>query len=65
MMEEYTRKDLYEYLVAVRQAVKVKNKDVDPKTISEEEWADFCMREGAARLAEEIIQRFGLAMMDN
>lgn len=64
-MEENTRKDLYEYLLAIQKAVKVKNRDVDPKAMSEEEWADFCMREGAARLAGEIIQRFGLTMMDN
>lgn len=64
-MEELTRQNLYKYLRTVQKAVQIKNADVDPARISEEEWADFCMREGASRLAEELIQKYALAVSDN
>ncbi len=64
-MEELTRQDLYKYLRTVQKAVQIKNARVEPARISEEEWADFCMREGAARLAEELIRRYGLTVSDN
>ena len=63
-MEELSRKDLYEYLRTIQKAAGVQNSRIDPKEITEEEWADFCMGEGAARLAEGIIQRYGLAIPD-
>ena len=64
-MEELTRQDLYKYLRTVQRAVQIKNSHVEPARISEEEWADFCMREGASRLAEELIRRYGLTVPDN
>ena len=63
-MEELSRKELYEYLRTIQKAASIQNAKIDPKEITEEEWADFCMREGAARLAEGIIQRYGLSIPD-
>jgi hypothetical protein len=64
-MEKLTREDLYRYLLTVQEAARIQNADVDPKEISEEEWAVFCMREGASRLAQEIISRYGMAASEN
>ena len=64
-MEKLTRENLYRYLLTVKEAARIQNADVDPKKISEEEWAILCMREGAARLAQEIINRYGMAVSEN
>ena len=65
MMEELTRQNLLKYLLTVQKATGIQNAGIDPKKISEEEWAEFCMREGASRLAEELIRRYGLKFSDN
>ena len=64
-MEKLTQESLYRYLLTVKEAARIQNADVDPKKITEEEWAVFCMREGASRLAREIISRYGMAASDN
>jgi len=64
-MEELTRQNLLKYLRTVQKAAGIQNSGIDPKRISEEEWAEFCMREGASRLAEELIRRYGLKFSDN
>ncbi len=64
-VEKLTRDSLYRYLLTVQEAARIQNADVDPKEIQEEEWAVFCMREGASRLAREIIIRYGMAATEN
>jgi hypothetical protein len=64
-MEKLTRENLYRFLLTVKEAARIQNADVDPKEISEEEWAVLCMGEGAARLAQEIINRYGMADLEN
>jgi hypothetical protein len=64
-MEKLTQKNLYRYLLTVQEAARIQGADIDPKKISEEEWAVFCMREGASRLAREIIRRYGMAASEN
>jgi hypothetical protein len=65
MMEELNRQNLHKYLRMVQEVAKAQTTKVDPKKISEQDWAEFCMREGAARLADELIRRFGLDVSDN
>ncbi|MDB4285507.1 hypothetical protein N9903_01205 [bacterium] len=65
MMEKLTRANLYEYLLTIKKAASIQNAKVDPKTMSEKEWAEFCMRDGAARLADELIRRYGLDVSEN
>jgi len=64
-MEELTRQNLYKHLLMVQEAAKAQMTKVDPKAITEEEWAEFCMREGAARLASELTRRYGLDISEN
>ena len=64
-MEKFTRQNLYKYLLMVQETAKAQTTKVDPKAISEQEWAEFCMREGAARLADELVRRFGLDIGEN
>jgi len=64
-MGNLTRQNLYKYLLTVQEAARIQTTRVDPKKISEQEWAEFCMREGAARLATELIRRFGLDVVEN
>ena len=64
-MDKFTKHDLYKYLLMVQEAAKIQMTKVDPKAITEEEWAEFCMREGAARLASELIRRYGLDVSEN
>ena len=64
-MGNLTRQNLYKYLLTVQEAARIQTTRVDPKKISEQEWAEFCMRDGAARLAEEIIRKYGLAVPEN
>jgi len=65
MMEDLARHNLYKYLLTVQEAARIQTTKVDPKTMSEQSWAEFCMREGAARLADEIIRRYGLDVGEN
>jgi len=64
-MEDLTRQDLFRYLRSVQKAVSVRNAGVEPEKITEEEWAEFCMREGTGRLAAELIKRYGLDLPEN
>jgi hypothetical protein len=64
-MENLTRQNLYKYLLTIQEAARIQTTKVDPKTMSEQSWAEFCMREGAARLATELIRRFGLGVSEN
>lgn len=51
-MEKLTQTNLYAYLQTIKKAASIQNAKVDPKTMSEQEWAEFCMRDGASRLAD-------------
>jgi hypothetical protein len=65
IMEKITRTNLYNYLLMIKKAASIQNAKVDPKTMNEQEWAEFCMRDGAARLADELIRRYGLDVSEN
>lgn len=64
-MKKLTRDDLFRYLKSVQRAAAMQNADIEPEKISEEEWAEFCMREGAGRLAGELVKRYGLDIPEN
>lgn len=64
-MENLTRDDLFRYLKSVQKAAALQNAGVEPKKITEEQWAEFCMREGASRLAAELVKRYGLDIPEN
>ena len=64
-MEELSRLNLLQYLRSIQKATEIQNSKVEPEKMTEQEWAEFCMRDGAARLAEEIIRRYGLAVSEN
>jgi len=64
-MEKLSRHNLLQYLRSIQKATEIQNSKVEPGKMTEEEWAEFCMRDGAARLAEEIIRKYGLAVPEN
>ena len=64
-MNELTRDSLYTYLLAVKNGVREKNKEVELARASEEAIMKYSMREGTARLAEELIRRYGLDVGEN
>ena len=64
-MREFSKDDLFRYLKSVQKAASVLNADIEPEKITEEQWAEFCMREGAARLASELLKRYGLDIPEN
>lgn len=64
-MEKLTHTNLYNYLLTIQKAARIQNAKVDPEKISEQEWAEYCMREGASRLAAEIIRRYGMEVSEN
>ena len=64
-MKKLTRDDLFRYLASVQKAAAMQNAGVEPAKITEEEWAEFCMREGASRLAGELVKRYGLDIPEN
>jgi hypothetical protein len=65
MMDELTRDSLYTYLLAVKSGAKDKNASVDLGKASQDEFCEYTMREGTARLADELIRRYGLDVGDN
>jgi len=64
-MDKLSQHNLLQYLRSIQKATEIQNSKVDPEKMTEQEWAEFCMRDGAARLAEEIINRYGLDMSEN
>ena len=64
-MNELTKGDLFRFLKSVQKAAALQNADVEPSKITEEQWAEFCMREGASRLASELVRRYGLDIAEN
>ena len=64
-MDKLTRANLYDYLLTIKKAASIQNAKVDPKTMSEQKWAEYCMRDGAARLADELIRQYGLDLSDS
>jgi hypothetical protein len=65
MMENLTRENLYAYLLTVKNGAREKNKKVELARVSEEQMIKYSMREGTARLAEELIRRYGLDISEN
>jgi DNA-binding GntR family transcriptional regulator len=61
MAEELTRSSLYQYLSYVKLAVRVANEKLDPETLDQEEREQAALRQGTAMLAQELINRYGLA----
>lgn len=61
MTEELSRQSLYQYLAYVKLAVRVANEKLDFDTLGPEEREQLLMRQGTAMLAQEIIERYGLA----
>lgn len=61
MTEELSRQSLYQYLAYVKLAVRVANDKVDLENLTPEEREQVLMRQGTAMLAQEIIERYGLA----
>jgi hypothetical protein len=64
-MKELSKDDLFRYLKSVQKAAALQNTDIEPSKITEEQWAEFCMREGASRLAAELVKRYGLDIPEN
>ena len=64
-MEKLTSLSLLQYLRSVQKAAEIQNAKVEPGKMTEQEWAEFCMRDGASRLADEIIVRYGLEVSEN
>lgn len=61
MTEELTRQSLYLYLNYVKLAVRVANEKLDLENLEPEEREQLAIRQGTAMLAQEIINRYGLA----
>ena len=61
MTEELSRQSLYQYLNYVKLAVRVANDKLDLENLDQEQREQVAMRQGTAMLAQEIIQRYGLA----
>ena len=61
MPEELSRQSLYQYLAYVKLAVRVANDKLDLDNLDPEEREQVLMRQGTAMLAQEIIERYGLA----
>ena len=59
--EQLTRQSLYQYLNYVKLAVRVANEKLDLENLDQEQREQLAMRQGTAMLAQEIIQRYGLA----
>ncbi|GAH08509.1 unnamed protein product [marine sediment metagenome] len=64
-MDKLSRHNLPQYLRSIQKASGIQNSKVEPEKMTEQEWAEFCMRDGAARLAEEVIRRYGLDVSEN
>jgi len=61
MTEELSRHSLYQYLNYVKLAVRVANEQIDLENLDDEQRVQVAMRQGTAMLAQEIIERYGLA----
>ena len=61
MTEELSRHSLYQYLNYVKLAVRVANEKLDLENLEPEEREQLAIRQGTAMLAQEIINRYGLA----
>ena len=61
MTEELSRQSLYQYLNYIKLAVRVANEKLDPENLDQEQREQLAMRQGTAMLAQEIIERYGLA----
>lgn len=59
--EELTRRSLYQYLSYVKLAVRVADDKLDLDNLDAEQREQVAMRHGSAMLAQEIINRYGLA----
>jgi hypothetical protein len=64
-MGSLTRDSLYTYILAVKSGAREKNGEVDLGKASQDESCEYTMREGTARLADELIRRYGLDVGDN
>lgn len=61
MTEELTRQSLYLYLNYVKLAVRVADEKLNLDNLEPEEREQLAIRQGTAMLAQEIIDRYGLA----
>ena len=61
MTEELSRESLYQYLNYVKLAVRVTNEKIDLENLDQEQREQVALRQGTAMLAQEIIDRYGLA----
>jgi DNA-binding GntR family transcriptional regulator len=61
MTEELSRQSLYQYLNYIKLAVRVANEKLDPENFDQEQREQLALRQGTAMLAQEIIERYGLA----
>ena len=61
MTEELSRQSLYQYLNYIKLAVRVANEKLDLENLGQEQREQLAMRQGTAMLAQEIIERYGLA----
>lgn len=61
MTEELSRRSLYQYLNYVKLAVHVQNEQLDLDNLDDEQRLQAALRQGTAMLAQEIINRYGLA----
>jgi len=59
--EELSRQSLYQYLNYIKLAVRVANEKLDLENLGQEQREQLAMRQGTAMLAQEIIERYGLA----
>jgi len=64
-MGSLARDSLYTYILAVKSGAREKNGEVDLGKASQDEFCEYTMREGTARLADELIRRYGLDVGDN
>ena len=64
-MGKLTRTNLCGYLLMVKKAASIQNAKVDPGKMTEQQWAEYCLRDGAAGLADELIRRYGLDLSDS
>ena len=61
MTEELSRQSLYQYLNYIKLAVRVANEKLDLENLGQEQREQLAMRQGTAMLAQENIERYGLA----
>jgi hypothetical protein len=64
-MENLTIENLYTYPLSLKNGARKKNKEVDLARVSEEEMMKYSVWEGTARLADELIRRYGLDVSED